>query len=122
MARSRRGANGGCPMSKQLLLACLFILLLGSSPFDAAAQDADGDSIPDIDDNCPFTPNVNQMDVGGLGYAGPDGIGDACQCGDVTGDGVVNSTDATFIKRQSLFLSAPLFNVPGNCDASCLTR
>ena len=31
---------------------------------------------------------------GGLATATPDGIGDACQCGDVTGNGIVNGQDA----------------------------
>ncbi|MCB9846544.1 MAG: hypothetical protein H6811_11245 [Phycisphaeraceae bacterium] len=34
--------------------------------------DSDGDGIPDIDDNCPYAANANQMDSDG------DGIGDAC--------------------------------------------
>jgi len=35
----------------------------------------------------------------------PDGIGDACQCGDVNNDGFVTGTDATLIKRASVDLS-----------------
>ncbi len=34
--------------------------------------DSDGDGIPDEDDNCPNTPNVNQLDTN------HDGVGDAC--------------------------------------------
>ncbi|MGQ0619170.1 MAG: choice-of-anchor Q domain-containing protein, partial [Panacagrimonas sp.] len=37
-----------------------------------AAQDADNDGIADPDDNCPMTPNANQLDTD------EDGIGDAC--------------------------------------------
>ncbi len=34
--------------------------------------DADGDSVPDVEDNCPVTPNADQSDIDG------DGLGDAC--------------------------------------------
>jgi hypothetical protein len=37
-----------------------------------AVGDSDGDGIPDADDNCPTTPNADQVDTDG------DGIGDAC--------------------------------------------
>ena len=81
-------------------------------------DDSDGDGICGDEDNCPFVANPQQEDSGGVGSQGPDGIGDACQCGDVTGDGIGNSFDATMIKRQALGLSAPLFNVPDNCDVT----
>ncbi|HPG26420.1 MAG TPA: thrombospondin type 3 repeat-containing protein [Myxococcota bacterium] len=84
-----------------------------------SATDLDGDGIPDDQDNCPFVANASQSDNGGLGFTTlPDGIGDACQCGDVTGEGQVNDTDAAFIKRWALGLPAPLFLVPNNCDVS----
>ena len=37
-----------------------------------SGPDADGDAVPDIDDNCPLVPNPDQLDTDG------DGIGDAC--------------------------------------------
>ncbi|MEM9177024.1 MAG: thrombospondin type 3 repeat-containing protein [Myxococcota bacterium] len=84
-----------------------------------SVEDSDSDGIPDSQDNCPFIANPNQSDNGGLGFGNtPDGIGDACQCGDVTGEGQANDTDAQFIKRQSLGLFAPLFFVPDNCDVN----
>ncbi|MFQ5699157.1 MAG: hypothetical protein ACE5IL_12840 [Myxococcota bacterium] len=85
----------------------------------AAPADSDGDGIPDdgnlsgvagdapctpgqtlgCDDNCAHTPNPLQSDSGGQNTATADGIGDACQCGDVSGDGVVNVTDSVVLKR-----------------------
>ncbi len=87
-----------------------------SSVISAADSDTDGDGIFDEFDNCPYTPNASQTDSGGVATAGPDGIGDLCQCGDVTGEGQVNSFDAEWIKRYALGLPSPLFNVGGNCD------
>lgn len=82
-------------------------------------EDSDLDGVLDQFDNCPFVANANQADNGGLGVGTtPDGIGNACQCGDVTGEGQVTDTDAYFIKRKSLGLSASLFLVPNHCDVS----
>jgi hypothetical protein len=77
-------------------------------------QDTDLDGIPDdgapgsapcapgqsvgCDDNCPYAANPTQQDAGGVGSElDPDGIGDACQCGDVSGDGLVTMADAMLI-------------------------
>ena len=80
--------------------------------------DSDADGIPDSTDICPYAADPGQEDNGGVGTSAPDGIGDACQCGDVTADGIVSGTDATFITRQALGLFSPLFLVPGNCDVT----
>ena len=81
--------------------------------------DADRDGVPDAGDNCPFVRNSDQRDSGGLPGDGPDGIGDACQCGDVSGNGLVNGQDANAIRRHALGAAAnPTFDVPGNCDVS----
>src|SRR5262249_47753246 len=56
--------------------------------------DIDRDTIPDTFDNCPFAPNTNQTDSVG------NGIGDACRCGDVTNDGLVNISDKTILSRS----------------------
>jgi len=74
--------------------------------------DADGDLVPNSLDNCPYKPNAAQTDSGGINTAVPDGIGDACQCGDTNNDGKVTSTDATVLKRALAGLS-PAFSVAG---------
>lgn len=49
-------------------------------------DDWDGDGIPNDADNCPWTPNPDQLDSNG------DGIGDAC-AGDFDGDGIPDAFD-----------------------------
>ena len=48
----------------------------------AGTTDTDGDGIDDVDDNCPFVANADQLDRGGVNTSVADGTGDACQCGD----------------------------------------
>ena len=50
------------------------------------ALDSDGDGVPDATDNCPTTPNANQLDSDG------DTAGNACDP-DIDGDGVPNTSD-----------------------------
>jgi len=65
--------------------------------------DGDMDGVVDAFDNCLTIANTGQPDSGGVaGPADPDaliadGIGDACQCGDVSNDGRVTAADATLI-------------------------
>ncbi len=86
--------------------------------------DTDGDGIPDETDNCPFVSNPDQEDDGGIDSSSPDGIGNACQCGDVDGDGSVTGTDGTVIRRCSQGLSPcagggpELLAEPENCDVN----
>jgi len=51
----------------------------GSIPLDLVPVDSDGDSLPDIEDNCPDIANPNQED------ADTDSIGDACDTDTVYG-------------------------------------
>jgi len=72
-------------------------------------HDTDGDGVLDNVDNCKYEPNADQKDSGGVAPtdATPDGIGDACQCGDANGDGKVSTTDATILKRRDLGFTPP---------------
>ena len=79
-------------------LVCVVSLTILTAP-PAAAQDADGDGIPDTSDNCVHTANADQLDVGSLHGLGSDGIGDACQCGDVNDDGNVDLLDVALYQR-----------------------
>ncbi len=91
----------------------------GAYTVAAPPGDMDGDLWPDELDNCPNRANLSQLDSGGVGLgSGPDGIGDACQCGDVTDDGIVTSVDAIFVNRFALGLAAPGFSVAGKCDVT----
>lgn len=74
----------------------------------AASSDADRDGIPDETDNCVEAANPDQAD------ADTDGIGDACECGDASGDGRVTSTDARLIQR----CAAGEIPCAALCDAS----
>ncbi|KKQ71450.1 MAG: cartilage oligomeric matrix protein [Candidatus Peregrinibacteria bacterium GW2011_GWC2_39_14] len=54
----------------------------------ASAPDTDGDQINNFDDNCPATPNNDQLDTDG------NGVGNACEAViDQDGDGVIDSID-----------------------------
>jgi hypothetical protein len=95
--------------------------------------DADCDDVPDdgapgdvpcvtgqtfgCDDNCPYAWNPDQDDTGGIGAGSlPDGIGDECQCGDVSGDGQISSVDVAIIMRA--LMQPPLATMarPELCD------
>ncbi|MEZ5360644.1 MAG: HYR domain-containing protein [Candidatus Zixiibacteriota bacterium] len=79
--------------------------------------DADNDSIPDWDDNCPFDSNHDQNDADG------DGIGDVCDWrhGDANGDDSFNIGDAVFLISY-IFKGGPapfpLLAGDANCDGS----
>ena len=92
---------------------------LGEDIVISALDDCDFDGVAEAVDNCLLTANAAQADSGGVASNVADGIGDACQCGDVNGNGIVNGQDAQAIKRHGLRLSPnPLFTVPGNCDVT----
>lgn len=56
-------------------------------------RDYDGDTIPDINDNCPLVANVDQRDVDG------DGIGSICDP-DFNNDLMINAPDLAYMKAN----------------------
>jgi hypothetical protein len=58
-------------------------------------DDLDGDGFGDEDDNCPNRANPGQEDGGGVRSGSDDGIGRACQCFDITGNGIVDDGDVS---------------------------
>jgi len=103
------------------------------------AEDADGDEWSDTLDNCPSEPNSDQADrdIDDYGDACdlcPDyaiaintdfdgnGIGDPCECGDQTQDGVVNVVDIISINLAifGAVLTSPLCDT--NFDDECDVR
>lgn len=94
----------------------LWIAMLDCEPW---SPDIDGDGTPDGCDNCRDVANPDQSDVGGLGNrSAPDGIGDACQCGDVTADGVVTIADTVAIRRSLLDPPTAVLQQPALCDVT----
>jgi hypothetical protein len=85
---------------------------VGTGTCASGAPDTDGDGVLDSVDNCKYEPNASQTDSGGINTAVPDGIGDACQCGDTNNSGTVTAADVTVLKRALAGLS-PAFSVPG---------
>ena len=84
--------------------------------------DSDCDGILDGDDNCPYAANPGQEDRGGLGsLATPDGIGDACQCGDVSGDGKITSADSAMISGALKVPPRAVMTHPELCDVGGAT-
>jgi hypothetical protein len=90
--------------------------------------DLDGDGFLNAEDNCPHTSNPAQEDNGGLGFLAlpgelGDGIGDACQCGDLDNDGAVTGIDLADgragLANPAQFIAAPeKCNVIGATDAT----
>jgi hypothetical protein len=83
-------------------------LLLFDLDMDGVAGDGNGSGIAGdlpcagssvgCDDNCGLEPNGTQIDTGGVGGPGADGVGDACQCGDVVVDGRVLEADVAAVR------------------------
>lgn len=72
----------------------------------------DCDELPNTEDNCPKVANPSQGD------ADADGTGDACQCGDASGDGFSNTTDARLIQRCTVGAISDPQTCQGLCDVN----
>lgn len=68
------------------VLACTYGRGFFTGTFEIDTTDDDGDGVPNVNDNCPDTPNADQAD------ANNDGVGDVCDDDD-DNDGVSNSND-----------------------------
>lgn len=76
-----------------------------------------GGNASNCDDNCPFFANAIQGDGGGVGSgSASDGIGNDCQCGDVTADTRVTIADATMIRRATQTPPTATMTRPDLCD------
>lgn len=86
------------------------------APPGGPCPDIDSDGVCDAADVCEFEPDPGQQDAGGLGAgAGPDGIGNACQCGDHNGSGTLTIGDAGILQR-SLLVPPRATRNPALCD------
>lgn len=77
-------------------LVALLLLTAMLSTIESAAStsvDGDQDGVPDDVDNCVSVPNTSQLDVNFNGY------GNACECGDSSGNGAIDTVDARLIQR-----------------------
>jgi hypothetical protein len=72
--------------------------------------DPDHDGFLSPCDSCDFKHNVDQKDGGGVGSANPDLVGDACQCGRLDADGIVNGLDVTVLRKH--LAHDPLLTAP----------
>lgn len=95
----------------------------------ALPPDADGDGVPDTADNCPATPNTNQLDSDADGYGNAcdnctlvaninqrdtnnDGYGNICDA-DLNNNGLVNAADQALL-RSRLGTADPDADLNGN--------
>lgn len=85
-------------------------------------RDDDGDGQSELDDNCPTQANADQLD------SNADGIGNACQCGDATGDGVLAADDVELLAQcvaasgLGCVVARADTDADGDLDTSDLTR
>lgn len=93
------------------------------------SEDADSDERRNEDDNCIYTANTPQVDSGGMEWLDsnlPEGIGDACQCGDTTGDGFISSSETVDLAGLLTHQVDPDEAIEGRCsvddDGSCTIR
>jgi len=61
---------------------------------------------------CKYVHDTDQADRGRVGPGVGDGIGDACQCTELTGDGSVGAADVTRLRQHLAGIGAPLSGAP----------
>jgi hypothetical protein len=82
-------------------------------------ENGDPDDFGDACDNCDGVENPDQLDSGGLLGPVPDGLGDACQCGDANGDGLVNAADISATQLCDVVLGPCLPTCDADSSGSC---
>lgn len=75
-------------------------LVFELGPGAGMPPDSDGDGFLSPCDSCDHRANVDQADHGGIQTDDPDQIGDACQCGEVTSNGIVDALDLTALRAH----------------------
>ncbi|MFQ5515736.1 MAG: IPT/TIG domain-containing protein [Myxococcota bacterium] len=87
-ARASLGTGSPLPVSG------MFPAVSDTIQVRAGLSDIDGDGWPDAEDDCPVTADPDQLDSDG------DGIGDACQCGDIDRDGLLRPSDSAAFRAH----------------------
>ena len=103
--------------------------ILSDGVASTMSEDADMDERRNEDDNCIYTANTAQVDSGGMEWLDsnlPEGIGDACQCGDTTGDGYIATSEDEDLAGLLSHLVSPDESIEGRCsvddEESCTIR
>lgn len=81
--------------ARAVLLGLLLALLHANAAHAQSNSDFDGDGIGNLFDNCAFVANVSQLDSS----VPVNGVGDACECGDMQGNGRVDLVDVVVLRR-----------------------
>ncbi len=102
-------------MSRRLrTVGVLAVLVLGPAVAGAqSAGDFDGDGVPDGTDVCPYAFDPGQADAS----IPADGVGDACTCGDIDGDGRAGLSDAAVLRRALAALGPGVVD-PARCSVT----
>src|SRR5262249_19807344 len=109
---------GGAPIATQTYLHTSYgrLAQVTGVPGNFTPSDPDADGMSGTADHCSSAYDPGSPDRGGVGSSsGADGIGDACQCGDVDGDGRVTSNDGGSILA---FMAGGSLAKPELCDVT----